>query len=90
MPGLCTTRRNPRDPPGSTTPRIPKQDQGDTGQGRVIVEESPLPLLRANGLLEQIMFSEDSLPGPVSVRLLDRDPKEGLVHEARWDFVLDA
>lgn len=41
-----------------------------------------------NGLLEQIMFSEDSMRGPVTVRLQDRDPKEGLVHVARWDFAL--
>lgn len=46
--------------------------------------------LGANGLVEQIMFSEDSMRGPVSVRLLDRDPKEGLIHVARWDFVIDA
>lgn len=46
--------------------------------------------LGENGLIEQIMFSEDSMRGPVSVRLLDRDPKEGVVHVGRWDFVIDA
>jgi hypothetical protein len=40
--------------------------------------------------LEQIMFSEDSLRGDVSVRALDQDPEVGTVFIARWDFVLDA
>jgi hypothetical protein len=44
--------------------------------------------LGTNGLIEQIMFSEDSMRGPVTVRLQDRDPKEGLVHVARWDFTI--
>jgi hypothetical protein len=39
---------------------------------------------------EQIMFTEDSLRGDVSVRALDEDPKEGTVFVAHWDFVLDA
>ncbi|HLT36925.1 MAG TPA: hypothetical protein VK034_11590 [Enhygromyxa sp.] len=39
---------------------------------------------------EQIMFSEDSLRGDVSVRALDEDPQEGTIFIARWDFVLDA
>jgi hypothetical protein len=39
---------------------------------------------------EQIMFSEDSLRGDVSVRALDEDPEVGTVFIARWDFVLDA
>jgi hypothetical protein len=26
--------------------------------------------------------------GPVTVRVQARDPKEGLVHVARWDFVV--
>lgn len=41
-------------------------------------------------LLEQIKFGEDSMRGCVSVRLLDRDPKEGLVFVARWDFDIAA
>jgi hypothetical protein len=41
-----------------------------------------------NGLIEQIMFTEDSMRGPVTVRVQDRDQKEGLVHVARWDFVI--
>ena len=41
-----------------------------------------------NGLTEQIMFSEDSMRGPVTVRVQERDPKEGLVHVARFDFEL--
>jgi hypothetical protein len=44
--------------------------------------------LGTNGLIEQIMFSEDSMRGPVTVRVQDRDPKEGLVHVARWDFMI--
>jgi hypothetical protein len=44
--------------------------------------------LGKNGLIEQIMFSEDSMRGPVTVRVQDRDPKEGLVHVARWDFTI--
>lgn len=43
-----------------------------------------------DGLLEQIMFSEDSLRREVSVRLLDEDPEVGAVFVARWDFELDA
>ena len=43
-----------------------------------------------DGLIEQIMFSEDSLRGDVSVRLLDEDPELGAVFVARWDFELDA
>ena len=39
---------------------------------------------------EQIMFTEDSLRGDVSVRALDEDPQEGTVFVARWDFVLEA
>jgi hypothetical protein len=39
---------------------------------------------------EQIMFTEDSLRGDVSVRALDEDPKEGTVFVACWDFVLEA
>jgi len=39
---------------------------------------------------EQIMFTEDSLRGNVTVRLVDEDPKEGTVFVGRWDFVLDA
>ena len=41
------------------------------------------------GLLEQIMFSEDSMRGAVTVRALDRDPELGLVFIARWEFRLD-
>jgi hypothetical protein len=41
-----------------------------------------------NGLIEQVMFTEDSMRGPVTVRVQDRDPKEGLVHVARWDFTI--
>ncbi|HLT41031.1 MAG TPA: hypothetical protein VK034_32360 [Enhygromyxa sp.] len=39
---------------------------------------------------EQIMFTEDSLRGDVTVRALDEDPEVGTVFVARWDFVLDA
>lgn len=39
---------------------------------------------------EQVMFTEDSLRGPFSVRLLDNDPEVGNVFVGRWDFVLDA
>jgi hypothetical protein len=42
------------------------------------------------GSLEQVMFTEDSMRGKVTVRALDRDPKEGLVFVARWQFVIDA
>lgn len=41
------------------------------------------------GLLEQVMFSEDSMRGPVKVTLLDNDPKEGRVFVGRWDFTID-
>jgi LPXTG-motif cell wall-anchored protein len=41
------------------------------------------------GLIEQIMFSEDSMRGPVKVTLLDNDPKEGAVFVGRWDFTID-
>lgn len=44
----------------------------------------------ARGPFEQIMFSEDSLRGPVSVRAIDNDPDEGYILVGRWDFVLDA
>lgn len=30
------------------------------------------------------MFSDDSMRGP-ALRVMDRDPKVGLVHVARWD-----
>ena len=40
----------------------------------------------SKGNYEQIMFSEDSMRGPVTVRALDRDPKEGLVFVASWEF----
>jgi len=43
----------------------------------------------SKGNYEQIMFSEDSLRGPVTVRALDRDPEHGLVFVARWEFHLD-
>jgi hypothetical protein len=42
-----------------------------------------------SGLLEQIMFSEDSMRGLVTVRALDNDPKEGKIFVARWDFSID-
>ena len=42
------------------------------------------------GSLEQILFAEDSMRGPVSVRALDHDPREGIVFVARWDFELVA
>lgn len=38
------------------------------------------------GNLEQVFFTEDSMRGPVSVYVLDNDPKEGNVFVARWDF----
>ncbi|PRQ02054.1 hypothetical protein [Enhygromyxa salina] len=43
----------------------------------------------ASGLLEQIMFSEDSMRGLVTVRALDNDPKEGKIFVARWEFNID-
>ena len=43
-----------------------------------------------DGMLEQIVFTEDSLRGEVSVRALDEDPEHGVVFVARWDFALDA
>jgi hypothetical protein len=46
-------------------------------------------LLGDSGLLEQIMFSEDSMRGLVTVRALDNDPKEGKIFVARWEFNLD-
>lgn len=42
------------------------------------------------GMLEQVMFTEDSMRGQVTVRALDNDPKEGFIFVARWDLVLDA
>jgi hypothetical protein len=42
-----------------------------------------------HGLLEQIMFSEDSMRGAVTVRAIDNDPKEGQIFIARWDFTID-
>jgi hypothetical protein len=41
------------------------------------------------GLLEQVLFSEDSMRRPVKVTLLDQDPKEGAVFVGRWDFTID-
>ena len=41
-----------------------------------------------DGLFHQILFAEDSLRGPVSVRVLDNDPKLGNVLVGRWDFKL--
>ena len=43
----------------------------------------------SKGSLEQILFSEDSMRGAVSVRAIDHDPKEGAVFVARWDFTID-
>ncbi|KIG16753.1 hypothetical protein DB30_04097 [Enhygromyxa salina] len=42
-----------------------------------------------SGLLEQIMFSEDSMRGVVTVRALDNDPKLGNVFVGRWEFSID-
>ncbi len=42
------------------------------------------------GLLEQVMFTEDSLRGEVSARAIDLDPEVGAVFVGRWDFALDA
>ena len=41
------------------------------------------------GLYQQVMLTEDSMRGPVTLRLLNRDPKEGLVFVARWEFHLE-
>ncbi|MCA9687857.1 MAG: hypothetical protein KC457_37210, partial [Myxococcales bacterium] len=41
-----------------------------------------------DGLLEQILFAENSLRGPVSVRVIDEDPELGAVLVGRWDFKL--
>ena len=41
------------------------------------------------GLLEQVMFSEDSMRGPVTVRAIDNDPELGKVFVARWDFEIE-
>ena len=38
------------------------------------------------GLLQQVRFSEDSMRGPVTLRAIDHDPKEGAVLMGRWDF----
>ena len=43
-----------------------------------------------NGMLEQITFTEDSLRGEVSVRVLDHDLELGVIFVARYDFELDA
>lgn len=42
------------------------------------------------GLLEQIMFTEDSPRGSVVVRCLDNDPNVGKVLVGRWEFELEA
>ena len=42
------------------------------------------------GPLEQIMFTEDSLRGEVSLRVIDHDPEEGPIFVGRWDFSLQA
>lgn len=41
-----------------------------------------------DGLFSQILFTEDSLRGPVTVRVLDKDPKVGDVLVGRWEFKL--
>lgn len=38
------------------------------------------------GLHQQIAFSEDSMRGPLSVRVLDEDPDLGTIHVGRWDL----
>ncbi|NVB37231.1 hypothetical protein G6O69_36890 [Pseudenhygromyxa sp. WMMC2535] len=42
-----------------------------------------------DGLLEQVMFTEGSMRGDVTVRAIDNDPMHGKVLVGRWDFVLD-
>lgn len=41
------------------------------------------------GLFEQVMFTEDSMRGPVTLRLLNDDPEQGSLFVARWEFQLD-
>ncbi|EDM77776.1 hypothetical protein PPSIR1_38379 [Plesiocystis pacifica SIR-1] len=43
-------------------------------------------LVGTKGLHQQIVFSEDSMRGGLTLRALDRDPKTGLVFVARWEF----
>ncbi len=40
------------------------------------------------GLLEQVMFTEGSLRGKITVRAIDNDPVYGKVLVGRWDFAL--
>ena len=40
------------------------------------------------GPLEQIMFTEDSVRGDVSLRVIDQDSDEGAIFVGRWDFSL--
>jgi hypothetical protein len=62
-----------------------------TGELEWVIERDMVTMVRIGdkGLLEQIMFSEDSMRGPVKVTLLDKDPKEGAVFVGRWDFTID-
>jgi hypothetical protein len=46
VPLLCTPARNYTELDGTMNNQIPEQDQGDTGQGRVIVEELPFPQIK--------------------------------------------
>ena len=46
--------------------------------------------LGEHGLLEQVKFSEDSMRGPVTIRALDNDPKEGFVLVGRWQLEIAA
>ncbi|EDM77806.1 hypothetical protein PPSIR1_38529 [Plesiocystis pacifica SIR-1] len=46
-------------------------------------------LVGSKGLHQQIVFSEGSMRGDVTLRALDRDPKTGLVFVARWDLFID-
>jgi hypothetical protein len=62
-----------------------------TGELEWVVDRAMVKMVRIGekGLNEQIMFSEDSMRGPVKVTLLDNDPKEGAVFVGRWDFTID-
>jgi hypothetical protein len=62
-----------------------------TGELEWVVDRAMVKMIKIGekGLNEQIMFSEDSMRGPVKVTLLDKDPKEGAVFVGRWDFTID-
>ena len=52
-------------------------------------DKAKLKWLGSKGNYQQIMFTEDSMRGPVTVRVHDRDPKTGLIFVAHWEFHLN-